>query len=836
MRRPMLGIVFCYLAGTVVGVWLTGLDFSVGFILAVLVLIFAFILSAAGGHFRVRNEIFAVSANAFVLLAVFLAGWLAVDLRIRSPSARDISALMDKPREGIELIGIVSDDPALRKNRRDDKTYWSFSMQVEAVSRVGMFQKARGDVQVRLAEANEIQPRYGESYSEATRATLACPSLAREGSPRRGRILQGERWRLRGVLIDNCRLPDLSRTEASKQFIPQRFLFYVDSQSVPVLLTLSSRWSVLHWCFLIREKCSVALSRGIGHRPDVIAILQALVLGRQHELPFALREAFIATGTYHIFAISGQHVAIIALFIVFVLQIYGVGRLNWFYYLAPVLVVFTVMTGMSASAVRGCIMALMCFLGPLFKRKTDISSAMALAALLIVGADPLQLFQAGFLLSFGIVAGLIVLCPPLIEMSERWLAPDPWRLEPENWPARSMRSMLRWILFMMSASFAAWLVSTPMIARWFNLVSPVALLANLLVIPLATLVLLAGCLSIVFGWFCPFVAEVFNFTNVFFVSLMAGLTEIMARIPFGHIFVRSPPLWFICLWLGVLIVWRIWYQKAKVWLAAVLILIIAGVLAWQLNRKEWEIHVLNVGNSAVCLVNTDKAKNILLNTGPSYQARNVLQYLRKMGVNRLQVLAGPIPDAKHIGAAKEIIATLPVNIIQLGARNQRARFLNELNAESNKRRTGTLESTNKIWQIKSAGGDWLIDGLDGAGRCHKTELAESASAGPVSIFINSADQTQMTARFLINGHQSPTAIDVEENQFPGFLSNECFGASAEVQFRIVCGPVVENKDGNYCAQSADFKPTGTIKLGPGQGVLLMPAEKGIEIQAISTVP
>ncbi|MDO9541504.1 MAG: ComEC/Rec2 family competence protein, partial [Kiritimatiellia bacterium] len=714
-----------------------------------------------------------------------------------------------KPREGIELIGIVSDDPALRKSRGDKKEYWSFGMRVEAVSRVGMFQKARGEVQVRLPQ-NEIQPRYGE------------------------------RWHLRGVLIDKYRLPDLSRTEASKRVIPQRFLFYASRQSVPVLLTRASRWSLLHWCFTLRQKCADILACGITHRPDVAGILQALLLGRRYELPAGLREAFVATGTYHIFAISGQHVAIIALFIVFVLQIYGIGRLKWFYYLAPALIIFTIMAGMSASAVRGCIMALMCFLGPLFKRKTDISSAMALAALLIVGADPRQLFQAGFLLSFGIVAGLIVLCPPLIAMVEMRIASDPYQLEPEKWPARNARNVLRWILFLMSASFTAWLVSLPLAARWFNLVSLVALPANLIVIPMATLVLLTGCLSIISGFLCPFVAEVFNFANVAFVSLTTGVTKALAQIPFGHIFVRSPPLWFVCLWFGVLIVWRVChakgvinYQQKKVWLAAVFVLIIAGGLAWQLNRKEWEIHVLNVNNSAVCLVSTDKANNLLLNTGPNYQARNVLGYLRKMGVNRIQVLACPIPDAKHIGAAKEIITALPVIKIRFGAKNQRARSLNELYAEADKRRIGTGELTNKLWRIKPDGRDWLIDGAD---RYQKTDLAESFSAGPVSIFINSADQTQMTARFLINGRHSSTVIDVEENQFSGFLSNACFGASAEIQCRIVCGPAAENKDGNYCAQLSDFQPSGTITLGPGQGVVIAPDRRKINMTAMSLFP
>lgn len=819
MRRPMLGIVFCYLAGICSGVWQTGLDFSTGFILAIFALVFAFLLSAAGGHFRARNRMFALAANVFIFLAVFFAGWLAVDLRLHSPSARDLSALMDKPREGIELIGIVADDPALRKNRLDEKKYWSFGMRVEAVSRVGMFQKARGEVQVRLSQ-NEIQPCYGE------------------------------RWHLRGVLVDNYRFPDLPLTEAGKRFIPQRFLFYVDSQSVPVLLTQASRRSWLYWCFFIREKCSVALSRGIEHRPDVIAILQALVLGRQHELTLAMREAFVATGTYHIFAISGQHVAIIALFIVFVLQLYGVGRLNWFYYLAPVLIVFTVMTGMSASAVRGCIMALMCFLGPLFKRKTDISSAMALAALLIVGVDPLQLFQAGFILSFGIVAGLIVLCPPLIAMVIKRIASDPYRLEPENLPARTARKIIQWVFFMLTASFAAWLVSTPLIARWFNLVSPVALLANLLVIPLATLVLLAGCLSIVFGWCWPFITEAFNFTNVFLVSLMVGLTEIMARIPFGHIFVRSPPLWFVCLWLAVLVIWRSYYQKTRIWLAAVLVMVIAGGLMWYAQRNEWEIHVFNIDQCAVCLVNKAGNKPLLLNAGSRYQAHSVLRYLHKMGVNRIQAFLCPFPDAKHIGAAKEIIAAVPVSRIWCGAKKPGAGSLKELCAEAEKRRIGAGELTNGItpgdgqsWRIRSGRNGWNIDVFNGSNGVIqdkredlsrlKRDLPDGRSDGPLTIFINTNVQTQMTARILIGNEQTPLAVDIEESPISGSGNGAGFAVPTEAQCRILCCPTRVERAQSYCGQSSGLQLPARIILGPGQGVLLLPGKEKEKARAIN---
>jgi len=808
----MLGMVFCYLAGTAAGVWLTGLNFSVGFILTLLAITFAIILSAFskykdGDLSRGRNDKLAIAANYSVFFAIFMAGWLAVDLRVHSPSARDISALMDKPREGVELIGIVSDDPALRKNWRGEKVipqsrgwifgegttssrserpggrpappktealrekkYWSFGMQVEAVSRIGVFQKARGDVQVRLPQ-NEAQPRQGEPCSNAPQATP-------EASPRRGRILQGERWHLRGVLVDNYRLPDLSRAEAGGRYMPQRFSFYADSQSVPVLLAPSFRWSLLHWCFFIREKCSVILARGIEHRPDVIAILQGLVLGRQHELPLDMREAFVATGTYHVFAISGQHVAIIALFIVFVLQIYGVGRLKWFYYLAPVLIVFTVMTGMSASAVRGCIMALMCFIGPLFKRKTDISSAMALAALLIVGADPLQLFQAGFLLSFGIVAGLIILCPPLIEMGERRLAPDPYRLEPENRPAQSARKIIRWILFMVIASLAAWLVSTPLIARWFNLVSPIALLANLFIIPLATLVLLAGCLSIAFGWVWPFAAEVFNFANIFFVALMSDITVILARVPFGHVFVKSPPAWFVGLWFIVLLVWRLYYRKVKVWLAAFLILLLAGACAWLVEKKEWEIHVLNIDRGAVCLVK-EGGRNFLLNCGPRYQARNILRYLRKNGVNRVQTLFCPWTDSSHAGAAPEISAAIRVNEI--------------------------IRGTNGV------------------------------ESGKVTVKIKADENAPFAAVINIENVPAPVNVEVQEQEISGALP-EFQSDGLKAQYRVVCRPVNEEMTANRSFQILDFQSPVRIDLGPGRGVVFLPDKKSIEIEPVSLYP
>ena len=780
MRRPLLGIFFCYLAGSVAGAYLTYLDFPGVFLIAVLASFFAFALHVYDKYFRSgKVMIFALGADTFLFLAVFIAGWLAVDLRIHNPSARDLAALMDKPREGVELIGTISDDPALRAGWDGKKKYWSFGMDVEAVSRIGMFQKARGEVRVMLPD-NSIRPRYGEQ------------------------------WHFSGVLIDSYRTGNLSRKEGDKRFRPQRFPFYVNSQSVPVQLAQASRWSLLHWCFIIRDKCSLILSRGINHRPDVIAILHALVLGRKHELPLAMREAFVATGTYHIFAISGQHVAIIALFIVFVLQFYGVCRLNWFYYLVPVLIVFTIMTGMSTSAVRGCIMALICFAGTLVKRKTDISTAMALAALLIIGADPLQLFQASFLLSFGIVTGLIVLCPPLVEMSERLLSPDSYRLEQEDWPARNARKIIRWILYMIIASFAAWLVSTPLIARWFNLVSPVALFANLLIIPLVMLVLLVGWLAIMFGWFCPFIAETFNFANVFVVSIMTGVTKIMTQIPFGHFFVRSPPLWFICFWLGVLVVWRIYYRKTKIWLPALLVLIIIGSLVWQLNRNKWEIHVLNIDQCAVCFVNTRENGNILVNTGPKYRTRRLLRYLRKLGVNRIRTLAFPAPDARHAGAAGNIVASLPVKEIYFS--KSKSRIMRDFI-----RKAGQMKIDMKEFKVED------------------NSFLPVYSGNDFNLLVGANAPARMPIEVVFKSGQEPSVVLIEE-QWNSLDMGSISRAVTQEVCRIICCPVSEQKERLLPVGLGNILINRDYYLGPGQGVVLTPETGKINILPTTLFP
>lgn len=735
LRRPLLGVVVFCILGIICGVLVPGFATRTLFPVAVSALMISLVGNWAARHLpgasNGSDQLSVVSRQSSVIrllwavvwhpssgvrsslslfclyLAILLTAWLAVALSLHNPSGRELAVLMDQPREGVELSGVIVDDPFVRLARDGRNRVWSFPLRVEAIRRLPSWQTAHGTVQVRLRDSSgNLSPHYGE------------------------------RWRLSGVLVDNARFPDApsfakmvflaSRGSAKMprpatagprgasrpvlDWIKNRYSFDADSASSICLAEGQGAW-FMSWCFQGRRNAADCLARGIDHRPEVVGLLQALLLGYRQELPDKLRRDFIATGTYHIFAISGQHVAILALFIIVVLQAQRVCRVKWFLYVAPVLIVFTLSTGLSSSAVRGCLMALLVFLGPLLNRKPDLPSAMALAAILILAVDPFQLFDYGFLLSFGVVAGLVVFCPPMLKRVEPWFMPDPWRLEPERPVVQFWRNVERFVALLLVSSLAAWAVSTPLIARWFNLVSPVALLANLVVIPVSTFILLAGCLSILFGNWLPWLGEVFNFANVALVSFLLFITDGMARIPWGHFFVASPPIWALLVWFGTLLAWHpgwgrhLGWGLRRLWLVGPAVLAVAFLGSVILNWNRMYADITNVGDIPVCLIKAQGTAPMLVHAGSRFNGRRVAQKLQQQGVNRLSALVLPAADEQHAGGALDILATFRVKELWCATTNSRSPVFRQVLATARERSIPIRELTNDAWSAWCGGMD-----------------------------------------------------------------------------------------------------------------------------------
>ncbi len=287
-----------------------------------------------------------------------------------------------------------------------------------------------------------------------------------------------------------------------------------------------------------REGMAALLSAGIADAPLVTDLVRAMVLGYRADVPAAVSEDFRRTGTMHVFAISGLHVGILCSFVLVALGASRCSRVYWAVGLAPMAFLYAVLTGGRPSAMRACWMAVAYFSAPLLRRRPDVGAALALAALLILARNPFDLIDVGFILSFVVVAGIVLLYPVLERPMRRWWTHDP--MLPISTAATWRHGLARYVGGLVCISVAAWLTSTPLTAFYFGRIAPVALLANLFVVPLSFLVLLASALSVVAGSCWAALGEVFNHANLAVVTLQVGLMHGFGMWRFASVEVPPP--------------------------------------------------------------------------------------------------------------------------------------------------------------------------------------------------------------------------------------------------------------------------------------------------------
>lgn len=364
----------------------------------------------------------------------------------------------------------------------------------------------------------------------------------------------GERWVFRarvatpGTPGARRRLLLVSRRDNSRRLA---------APAVCSLAAAAERW---------RRATAGRLGQGLAHRPRERALIHAMLLGYRGDMPNDLYRIFRDSGTLHIFAISGSHVVVIAGILLAAMTFAGVPRRAWVLLLAPLLGFYAVATGNQPSALRAVLMAVLYLAAPLCSRAPDSFSALAGAALVLLAIDPYQAVDAGLVLSFTVVAGLVLLAPPFSRRLRRWLRLDLW-LEDERARERfelpTPRSRLRRLLLLLAGqiadlaalSLAAWLTSVPLSAYYFQRFTPAALPANLLVVPLSFLVVLSGTLSLAAGLVVAALGTLLNQVTLALTVAMTAVAGAAAALPGGNFIVPPPPPWLLAAAYALLAFW-----------------------------------------------------------------------------------------------------------------------------------------------------------------------------------------------------------------------------------------------------------------------------------------
>jgi competence protein ComEC len=290
---------------------------------------------------------------------------------------------------------------------------------------------------------------------------------------------------------------------------------YLANSGVNFRLTRGRVTENVHPATAYRQFCARAqrhlaglLALGLeGHR-DLAAVSRAMLLGLQQELSEEQNQWFMRSGTMHLFSISGLHIAVIAVALESLLALVRLPRVARFLLGAAVLWLYVDVTGGAPSAVRAYLMVVLLQAAFVLRLPVNPIATLGFAAVVTLLIEPMQLFSASFQMSYGIVAALLLLGLPMAELAqERWQL---FRLLPKatwRWWHHLLSAAQHGALSACAIGAAASLVSTVCGVIYFGLFTPGSFIANLALIPVGSLAILAGFVSMLCGlagldWLC----------------------------------------------------------------------------------------------------------------------------------------------------------------------------------------------------------------------------------------------------------------------------------------------------------------------------------------------
>lgn len=256
--------------------------------------------------------------------------------------------------------------------------------------------------------------------------------------------------------------------------------------------------------------------------PYESTLLGGLILGEKSSFPNSLREDFIKTGTIHIVALSGYNVTIISEW--FIKLLYFLPTVLAFYGGILVIILFVIMTGVEATAVRAGIMAILVLIARNLGRPYDIVRALIVTVVFMLLFNPYLLYyDVSFQLSF-ISTIAVIFFTPRIEKYFQFV---------------TNKFNLRDIV---TVTFSAYVFVLPFVLYKMGNLSLVALPTNILVLPFIPITMLLGFLSGVLAFFSFYLALPFSYITHLFLYYELNIIKFFASIPFSSFVILDFPI------------------------------------------------------------------------------------------------------------------------------------------------------------------------------------------------------------------------------------------------------------------------------------------------------
>ncbi len=428
-------------------------------------------------------------------------------------------------------------------------------------------------------------------------------------------------------------------------------------------------WNISNPGQRVGDVLAGTLAEGMEGQPQRLALLEMLLLGRGQGGLGDLHDTFRNVGLAHVLSISGAHFGIL------VLLAWGLAKavssnprlVAWLVLLA-VLAYAAILPG-RVPIVRATIMAAAYFGPAALGRAIPGRDALCLAGVAILLWQPSQLFAPGFQLSFVAVAAILLYTANVAQ----WIWPKP--LVPlRHVPA--WMPVARGVVNYLAVSVVAFFAVLPLIVFHFGLVSPWAILLSLLSWPLLFAVLALGYLKMLVGWLLPSVGLLLAGPLGRAVDMLVTLAERAQDWP-GATWQLQHPMqgWLGVAWtLAALLCVFAWFGERfrwrRAWGVALAGLLIAALTLLQdfpqrhfRGQPAATLTMVAVGDGS-CFVLRSQGKTLVFDCGSQgydqVGKRSVVPALRRMGVDRIDLLVLSHGDLDHVSGVPELLEAIPV--------------------------------------------------------------------------------------------------------------------------------------------------------------------------------
>lgn len=415
-------------------------------------------------------------------------------------------------------------------------------------------------------------------------------------------------------------------------------------------------------------------------------ILNGMLIGETNSISLKVTEDFKNSGITHLLAVSGSNVAMVVAISKSIFEKLF-GKKHYHIFVTIFIVLFILLSGSSPSVMRAGIMAILEIVANLLIKKSNSVNNLFLSALIILLINPISVLNIGFILSFLGTLGILLFSKNI-----------------EKWLKMFLKSKI--ILENLSITLSAQIMILPIMAYYFNNISVISLLTNMLVLPVASIMTVVGLGVFIISIVSFPLAKIVAIPISYLIKYIITVANYCAKASFFNYTVPTPKIIHIIgyfLIVSILIIkdysgnnlilkYFFKYTTKIITVILVAAFIIVSNLSEYIPKNFVEIVCIDVGQGDSFFIKTPSGKNVLIDGGGSETSKYdvgkniLLPYLLHRRCRKIDYIFLSHAHADHMDGILTVMQNLKVGKVIVGPQNKKDEKFEQLVKECEKRR------------------------------------------------------------------------------------------------------------------------------------------------------